>query len=372
MAQAQSILLVTSDPEAVQPVRRSLALLQPVQTLCLTDPRDDAIRHMLAHGDGVSVIVSDVVPRGVDIVRGLRGLLDPFRLLKTPILCLVTRTSPRDEVQAWALGASAVLATGSTSGALVAAVRGMLQPGETHPGLQPPELELQLAVAVTDVGVAVADMLSSAKQGGRISTPAIAEASGSMLQGIGTVGISAWMRLVSEVDDQTYRHCMMVAGFVAAFAMSLGFSHGDCDRLTRAALMHDIGKAFIPLDILNKPGPLDATQAALMRSHACLGDDLLRAQGGHGEMTLDVVRHHHEHLDGSGYPDGLSGRGISDPVRIATICDIFAALIERRAYKSPMTDAEAFHIMRGMTGKLDMQLLTMFGRLFARPMPRSA
>jgi HD-GYP domain-containing protein (c-di-GMP phosphodiesterase class II) len=75
---------------------------------------------------------------------------------------------------------------------------------------------------------------------------------------------------------------------------------------------------------------------------------------------LDVILHHHELLDGSGYPDGLSGAEISDIVRLTTIVDIYSALVERRAYRLPFTHAKAFAIMEGMTGKLDQHLLQAF------------
>jgi len=75
---------------------------------------------------------------------------------------------------------------------------------------------------------------------------------------------------------------------------------------------------------------------------------------------LDVVLHHHELLDGTGYPDGLSGEEISDIVRLTTIVDIYAALVEKRAYRLPFTHAKAFSIMEGMGRKLDQQLLQAF------------
>ena len=102
----------------------------------------------------------------------------------------------------------------------------------------------------------------------------------------------------------------------------------DVERLYLAAMFHDIGKAKIPLAILDKPGRLDPDERALVESHPAAGYDVLKSNAGISPEILDAVRHHHEYLDGSGYPDGLCAESISDLVRILTISDIFAALIE--------------------------------------------
>jgi HD-GYP domain-containing protein (c-di-GMP phosphodiesterase class II) len=134
----------------------------------------------------------------------------------------------------------------------------------------------------------------------------------------------------------------------------------DQRRLTRAALLHDVGKAFVATAILDKQGKLTETEVAEVRDHPRRGYDALATQGGFPPEMLDVVLHHHELLDGSGYPDGLSGSEISDIVRLTTIVDIYAALVEKRAYRMPFTHAKAFSIMEGMGGKLDQQLLQAF------------
>ncbi len=95
----------------------------------------------------------------------------------------------------------------------------------------------------------------------------------------------------------------------------------DSYRLTKAALLHDVGKTKIPLSILNKPGRLTDDEMAVMRTHAALGYDMLE-HGGFSRKCCMVVRSHHEMLDGSGYPDGLRAPEIPDLVRLVTICDI--------------------------------------------------
>ena len=99
---------------------------------------------------------------------------------------------------------------------------------------------------------------------------------------------------------------------------------------------------------------------AEIREHPRLGYDALAAQGGFPPEMLDVILHHHEFLDGTGYPDGLRGDEISDIVRLTTIVDIHAALVEKRAYRLPFTHAKAFAMMEEMGGKLDQHLLQAF------------
>jgi len=100
-----------------------------------------------------------------------------------------------------------------------------------------------------------------------------------------------------------------------------------------------------------------------MRTHPVIGYDILKAQPEFSEEILDGVRHHHEYLDGSGYPDGLTASQISDLVRLLTISDIYAALIEARPYRAPMTGPAAYKILEGMEGKLEGSLVRAFRKV---------
>jgi HD-GYP domain-containing protein (c-di-GMP phosphodiesterase class II) len=143
----------------------------------------------------------------------------------------------------------------------------------------------------------------------------------------------------------------------------LQFTKADQENVTRAALLHDLGKAKIPLGILNKSEALTAGEMEIMRTHARIGYDLLRGQGEYEPQILEVVLRHHELLDGSGYPDGLAGGQINDLVRLVTICDVYAALIERRAYKQAMEPAAAFKILEKMEGKVEGALVRAFSQV---------
>lgn len=171
--------------------------------------------------------------------------------------------------------------------------------------------------------------------------------------------VRAWLEVVWQFDDATHQHCLLVAGLAAGFAQHLGMSRADCERLTQAALLHDVGKSRIPLAILNKPSRLDEAKRAIMRTYPVIGYELLRGSD-YPEALLAVVRSHHECLDGSGSPDRLYGRTVPDLVRVVTICDVYAALIERRPYREPISPGQAFATLAGMDGKLDIDLVRSF------------
>jgi len=142
--------------------------------------------------------------------------------------------------------------------------------------------------------------------------------------------------------------------------LSLGLAKTDVERLYSAAMFHDIGKAKIPLAVLDKPGRLDDRERALIETHPAVGYDILKENSAISPEILDAVRHHHEYLDGSGYPDALGAESISDIVRVLTISDIFAALIENRTYKPTMPRQKAYEILLGMQGKLERPLVHAF------------
>ncbi len=102
-----------------------------------------------------------------------------------------------------------------------------------------------------------------------------------------------------------------------------------------------------------------------MRTHAAQGHAMLTGQRGVNPVILDVIRHHHEYLDGTGYPDRLQGRQISDYVRIVTICDIYGALSERRPYKAPMPPQQALAVLMSLGDKLDSNLVKGFEAVVA-------
>jgi putative nucleotidyltransferase with HDIG domain len=188
----------------------------------------------------------------------------------------------------------------------------------------------------------------------------IVQAETRILKAIKHSSLREWLTTVGCHHSASYRHCLFVTGFAVAFAQHLGMREDDQRRLARAALLHDVGKAFVPLSILDKPDGLTEEERATVRAHPRRGHEALLASGGFPPEMLDVVLHHHEFLDGTGYPNSLSGKQISDIVRLTTIVDIYAALVEKRAYRLQFTHARAFGMMEEMGDKIDQHLLHAF------------
>jgi putative nucleotidyltransferase with HDIG domain len=204
------------------------------------------------------------------------------------------------------------------------------------------------------------DIFSSACLGGTLNPTMINAASQPIIRHIEDEGLASWIETVRKHHSQTYQHSLLVTGTAVSFGLQLGVSEADRERLSFAGMLHDIGKARIPLAILEKPGPLDKDELIVMRQHPRLGLDAIgSAPEIHKEM-VDMVVHHHEYLDGSGYPHGIQSNEISDLVRMLTISDVFAALIERRSYKRPLPAEAAYQALLDMGPKLDKDLVREF------------
>jgi putative nucleotidyltransferase with HDIG domain len=214
--------------------------------------------------------------------------------------------------------------------------------------------------AISSGAAAFASMFSAIREGKLFMLSDAERATSQIISSIEQNGLGAWLDEVRRYHQGTFQHCLLVTGVAVGFALDIKFPGADVMRLGLAATLHDIGKARIPLAILDKPGRLNPDEEEVMKRHPAIGYDLLKALPEISPEILDGVRHHHEYLDGSGYPDGLTAPGISDLVRLLTISDIFAALIEQRPYRPPMARHDAYNILCAMDGKLEPSLVKVF------------
>jgi putative nucleotidyltransferase with HDIG domain len=164
--------------------------------------------------------------------------------------------------------------------------------------------------------------------------------------------IEALAMAVDAKDQITHGHIRRVQVFAVELAKRLGVSEErQLKAIATAALLHDMGKLAIPEHILNKPGKLTPIEFDKMKRHAQLGADLLSSVK-FPYPVVPIVRHHHEHWDGSGYPTGISGTDIPLGARLLSVVDCFDALTSDRPYRPRLSTTEAFHIIHNGRGTL--------------------
>jgi putative nucleotidyltransferase with HDIG domain len=336
---------VTDEPAKIPAIRLIL------------EPRYQVVPRILGSDDtqpessGVLMIDADLrkavrVEQIRHLVQELGHVAEKLFVVKNSIRSLVA--------QAYALGATSVV---SRPGDI------MFELEQIHVARQSAAQTDESAAAppeVTGSATAFASMFSAVRRGKQINLLDAEQATGQIINSIEQNGLRAWLDDVRRYHEGTFQHCLLVTGVAVGFALELGFAGPDVARLGIAATLHDIGKAHVPLTILDKPGRLDAREEEWMRRHPVIGYELLKDVPGISSDSLDGVRHHHEYLDGSGYPDALKAPAIPDLVRLLTISDIFAALIESRPYRPPMSRQAAYKILCSMDGKLETSLVNAF------------
>ncbi len=310
-----------------------------------------------------TIIVCDVDIGNMTSVRLLRGALRHHRVnANIPVLFLTRDTSRLTAALAVSLDATELMYCNEPPAVVLAATERLINTYQSrNKGVTRPAGVTE--ASASDAKSSLAGCFDAVKRGEPLSIAELDRGASVILGAIKQANIRSWLDVVWQFDDVTYQHCLLVAGLGAAFSLKLGLTSNHL--LLQAALLHDVGKARVPPGILNKSGALSKPEMDVMRTHPELGHAMLAGQRGVSPVILDVIRHHHEYLDGTGYPDRLRGRQISGYVRIVTICDIYAALIARRPYKAPMPPQQALAMLADLGGKLDRDLLKGFEAVVA-------
>jgi putative nucleotidyltransferase with HDIG domain len=332
---------VTDEPTKIPAIRAML------------EPRYCVVPQLLGGGD-TQISSNCVLMVDADLRKMIR--VEQIRLVLQKLSCIpeklfIVQNHVRSMVaQAYALGATAVLSRPTEIIVKLAQIEVAEKAAQTD--LASPE--------IMDSAAAFASMFSTIRRGKLINLSDAEHATSQIITCIAQNGLTAWLDDVRRYHEGTFQHCLLVTGVAVRFALDMGFASQDVKRLGIAATLHDVGKAHIPISILDKPGRLDPSEEEIMRRHPVIGYELLKDISGISPEILDGVKHHHEYLDGSGYPDALMAPKISDLVRLLTISDIFAALIESRPYRPTMDRQHAYSILRGMDGKLERSLVKAF------------
>jgi putative nucleotidyltransferase with HDIG domain len=181
--------------------------------------------------------------------------------------------------------------------------------------------------------------------------------------------VAALERLSTALDARVPGaggHARRVSRYAAGVARQMGLRREQVARVRRAGALHDIGKLETPAELVNKAGPLSDEEFAVVKRHAALGARLVGRLG--DEKLAAIVRHHHERVDGSGYPDGLAGAEIPLGARIVAVADTFDALTSTRPYRLARRHCEALDLIAEEAGaQLDPEVVGAFRRYHSGP-----
>jgi HD-GYP domain-containing protein (c-di-GMP phosphodiesterase class II) len=163
-------------------------------------------------------------------------------------------------------------------------------------------------------------------------------------------------------DEYTYMHSVAVCALMINLGRELGLEEAMMRDLGMAGLLHDVGKLEVPPEVLNKPGQLTDAEFRVMKTHAERGHEVLAANGNVSDLALEVCLHHHEKVDGTGYPNRLSGAEISLFAKMGAVCDVYDAMTSNRCYKQAWTPSESLSKMFQWSGHFDDEILQAFIR----------
>ena len=212
-----------------------------------------------------------------------------------------------------------------------------------------------------DVIHSVSDALDG---GAPISESALFEASSSLVTAVSNDDFKPVLKGLRNHDNYTYVHSVRVATLLTLLGKTIGLTKSDLLLMAGCGLLHDVGKMTISHDVLNKAGKLTPGEWEMMQGHVGASVRCLTAAGNIHRVIISVAEQHHEKLDGSGYPRGLSGGAINELARMSAIADVFSALTDIRVYKPAMKAEKALTIMsEDMARHLDQHLLATFGAL---------
>lgn len=361
----RAVLIADAAPERLRPVAAALARECRVE---FARDGDEAWR-VLARGGCAATLVDAALPpsSGLDILRRLADRPPARRPL-------VLAIGPVGDVRLQVIRTHKLADLVQTTPCADAVILRQLW------SLLDVEVELRLARLAPDQwGVLKAthgllDLAATAiARGAGLPKSAIEAAGLAVAEAVDSGRLTPMLDELRLHHDYSYVHSLRVAAHLATFARQTGMRAADAQLLAQAGLLHDVGKTAVPAAVLDKPGPLIDDEWALVRHHPALGGALLRRTLNLPPQLVAITERHHERLDGSGYPHGLKGGAIDEPSLLCAIADVHTALTDRRAYREPFSEEEAFARMRTLGGRqLDRGLLHRYEEVIRDGQPVAA
>jgi HD-GYP domain-containing protein (c-di-GMP phosphodiesterase class II) len=350
------VLIVSADLKKVTKQFSTIASLYPTTQITVSDlSPEHVVRCSL-----VVVDLQGIAPNQVEYLRTF--LKSNPQLSKLSIVDLKNR---KEVLQAQEIGIFTLIDRRERLPALIVKIREIL--GNYSRPILDAKYPEKTVKSVWSTCSALDTLSIAAVTDDPLPMPTLIRTANDITKAIETDGLDNWLSAVQCHHSHTFCHTMLVAGHAVSLSKELGKPEEFQILLGLGALVHDLGKVKIPLSILDKPGKLSEQERELINKHPIYSKEILKGRKEVPKEVTEMAVWHHELLDGSGYPDRLKGDQISQTVRILTICDIYSALTEKRAYKDSYSPRQAFAIMFGMGGKLDKELLRVFRNKILTP-----
>lgn len=251
----------------------------------------------------------------------------------------------------------------STRGSAPAA-RASIPACPARSGLSPSQRRAEVAKARGTLNrskLAVQKMFDDARMGKAIQTQKMASIVNQLTASVDKdPAIILNMARLKNKDDYTYMHSVSVSALMINLARKMRLDEILVREAGMAGLLHDVGKLVIPNEILLKPERLSEEEFEIVRDHPLAGYQILAASKGVSAAALDVCLHHHEKMDGSGYPHKLNGEELQLLTKMAAICDVYDAVTSQRSYNNPWSASEALARMQSWQGHFDQMILRSF------------
>ncbi|VAX25848.1 hypothetical protein MNBD_NITROSPINAE04-763 [hydrothermal vent metagenome] len=348
-------ILIVDDEESLR-----FALSKAVGFLgfkaCAVDSGNEAVR--LARENMFDVILLDINIAGINGIETLKQIRANGKSSKSPVIMITTYAHLDSVGEAIRRGASDYMVKPFNLSMIFDRVSRWISANveAQWKDLKPEQENLLLMTART-----LDSAFHSVRTKGELPFGKIRKTADLIITVIEDGSIAGVLNAVKDHDNYTFVHSLRVGIYMTVFGQALaGFLRDDLIVIATGGIIHDVGKAKTPLNILNKPGKLDDHEMKIMMEHATDTYNILKNTPGVPAPVVDIGWLHHERMNGSGYPRGLKGNGVNILGRMAAIVDVYVALTDSRVYKKAYTPEKAFEIMKESPGLFDSDLLKDF------------
>jgi len=320
------------------------------------DNGKEAVR--LAKENKFDVILLDINMVGMNGIETLKQIRSDSKCRESPVIMITTYTHLDSVGQAIRQGASDYMVKPFNLSLICDRVSRWIS-ANVEVGwkeLKPEQENLLLTTART-----LDNAFHNVRMGKELPFDKIRKTADLIITVIEDGSITGVLDAVKDHDNYTFVHSLRVGIYLTVFGQALaGFLRDDLIVIATGGIIHDVGKARTPLDILNKPGKLEDHEMKIMMEHVNHTYDILKDTPGVPAPVVDIGWLHHERMDGSGYPRGLKGSNVNILGRMAAIVDVYVALTDSRVYKKAYPSEKAFEVMKNLSGLFDRNLLKDF------------